>query len=48
MKEKLKIVKLTMFTLIQAQTHHRDLVEEEEKEEKLNIKRRKKYLNYLT
>ena len=48
MKEKLKIIKLTIFTLIQAQTHHLDLVEEEEKEEKPNIKKRKKCLNYLT
>ena len=48
MKEKLKIVKLTTFTLIQAQTYHLDLVKEEEKEEKLDIKKRKKCLNYLT
>jgi len=48
MKEKLKIVKLTTFTLIQAQTHHLNLVEEEEKEEKPDIERRKKCLNYST
>ena len=33
-----------MFKLSQAQTHHLDLVEEEEKEEKSDIKRRKKCL----
>ena len=41
MKEKLKIIKLTTFTLIQAQTHHLDLVKKEKKEEKPNIKKKK-------
>ena len=41
MKGKWKIVKLTIFKLIQAQICHLGLVGEEEKEEKPNIKRKK-------
>src|SRR5438045_1930534 len=41
MKEKLKIAKRTIFKLGQAQSCHLNLVEEEEKEEKLDIKNKK-------
>ena len=36
-----KIIKITIFKLIQAQTCHLSLFEEEEKEEKLDTKRKK-------
>ena len=48
MKEKLKIAKRTIFKLGQAQSRHLNLVEEEEKEEKLDIKRKKRCLSYST